>query len=182
MKRLALALLLLGACSLALGREAVPLAADPAVEKRLVAISEELRCLVCQNESLSASRADLAVDLRRQIREQIKAGRSDAEIREYMVARYGDFVLYRPPLKSTTALLWFGPFVLLVAGVAALLLYLRRRRRLVASEAPLTAEERAHIAALLGNAPPEAPSAPGPARAAGKVQPGGAAGRRKRSR
>lgn len=182
MRRLILALSLLAACVPAPAKEAVPLAEDPAVEKRLVAISDELRCLVCQNESLSASRADLAVDLRRQIREQIKAGRSDAEIREYMVARYGDFVLYRPPLKSTTALLWFGPFVLLVAGVAALLLYLRRRRRLVASEAPLTAEERAHIAALLGDAPPEAPSAHGPVPEAHKGEPSGAPGRRKRSR
>ncbi|MBI4292494.1 MAG: cytochrome c-type biogenesis protein CcmH [Betaproteobacteria bacterium] len=164
MNRLVLLLLLLGLFSLASAKEAAPLAEDPVVEKRVAAISEELRCLVCQNESLSASRADLAVDLRRQIREQIKAGRSDAEIMEYMVARYGDFVRYRPPLKGTTVLLWFGPFLLLIGGVATLLAYLRRRRRLVL-DAPLSAEESAHIADLLGNAPAdpiaqEAASAP----------------------
>lgn len=154
MKRIALLVLLLGFFSLACAKEAAPLAEDPAVEKRMVAISDELRCLVCQNESISASRADLAIDLRRQIREQIKAGRSDTEILEYMVARYGDFVRYRPPLKATTVLLWFGPFVLLIGGTAALLLYLRQRRRL-AVQAPLSEAERARVAALLGSTPAE---------------------------
>jgi len=170
MNRLVLLLLLLGVCSLAWAKEAAPLAEDPVVEKRLVAISDELRCLVCQNESLSASRADLAVDLRRQIREQIKAGRSDAEIMEYMVARYGDFVRYRPPLKGTTVLLWFGPFLLLIGGVAALLTYLRRRKRLVV-DAPLSAEESAHIATLLANTPldPSVQDASGTPPTAGKT-------------
>ena len=132
----------------ALAREAVPLADDPQVEARLGAIAEELRCLVCQNESLIASRADLAMDLKRQVREQIKAGKSDAEIRDYMVQRYGDFVLYRPPVKSTTLLLWFGPFLLLAAGFLALWFFVRRRR--TAQAAALSAEEESRADELLG--------------------------------
>lgn len=138
-------------CLLAFGaaaKEAVPMAEDPVVEKRMLAISSELRCLVCQNESLAASRADLAVDLRNQIREQIGAGRSDKEIMDYMVARYGDFVRYRPPLKSTTVLLWFGPAVLFLAGFAGLILYLRRRSTRL-QDAPLSPEEQAAAEALL---------------------------------
>jgi cytochrome c-type biogenesis protein CcmH len=130
-------------------REAAPLAQDDAVEKRMVAISEELRCLVCQNESLSGSQADLAKDLRREIREQIARGRSDQEILDFMVGRYGDFVRYRPPLKGTTFLLWFGPFVLLVAGVIALVVILRRRGRRVTAAAALSAEEQNKAEALL---------------------------------
>ncbi len=91
-------------------------------------LTAELRCLVCQNQSLADSHADLAIDLKNQVRSQMQAGKSDAEIRDYMVARYGDFVLYRPPLKPTTALLWAGPFVLLAGGGLALGFYLRRRR------------------------------------------------------
>ena len=137
----------------AAAREAAPSAADVAVERRMVAISEELRCLVCQNESLSGSQADLAKDLRRGIREQIHAGRSDQEILDFMVGRYGDFVRYRPPLKGTTFLLWFGPFVLLLAGIAALVVYLRRRNRRVVEAVPaLSAEEQRKVEALLGNA------------------------------
>lgn len=108
-------------------KEAVPMAEDPVVEARLVKISDDLRCLVCQNESLSGSHADLAKDLRREIRGMIKSGKSDAEILDFMVARYGDFVLYRPPVKPTTWLLWGGPFILLIAAVFGLLHYLRRR-------------------------------------------------------
>lgn len=128
--------------------EAAPLAEDPVVEKRLLAISEELRCLVCQNESLAGSRADLANDLRREIRTLIQDGRSDAEIMEFMVSRYGDFVRYRPPLKGTTLLLWFGPGLLFVAGLTALLLYLRRRDRTI-SDPPLSADEQGRAEALL---------------------------------
>ncbi len=128
--------------------EAQPLAADEVTEKRLVAISTELRCLVCQNESLSGSHAELANDLRREIRTLIKDGRSDAEIMEFMVSRYGDFVRYRPPLKGTTLLLWFGPGVLFVGGLAALVLYLRRRDRAI-SDTPLTADEQRQADALL---------------------------------
>lgn len=142
---------------LAQAREAAPLAADEATEQRLVAISSELRCLVCQNESLAGSHADLAKDLRREIREQISAGRSDAEIREFMVSRYGDFVLYRPPLKATTWLLWFGPALFLVVGVAALLVYLRRRDAAL-GEAPLSPDEARHAQRLLDDVDDGAPT------------------------
>lgn len=130
----------------AVAREAAPLAADEAVEKRMVAISEELRCLVCQNESLAGSHADLANDLRREIRQMIRDGKTDQEILDFMVARYGDFVRYRPPVKPTTWLLWGGPFVLLAGGVIALVLFLRRQRP---PTTPLSAEERQRAAALL---------------------------------
>jgi len=129
-------------------REAAPLAEDPAVEKRLNKLAEEIRCLVCQNESLAGSRADLANDLRREIRGLIKSGKSDKEIIDYLVQRYGDFVLYRPPVKSTTYLLWGGPFLLLVGGGLALILYLRRRGTRV-REAPLSEEQHARAARLL---------------------------------
>src|SRR5487761_1992159 len=110
--------------------EARPLADDEVVEQHLIKIAEEMRCLVCQNESLAGSRADLAEDLRREIRAQIRQGKSDQEVMEFMVTRYGDFVRYRPPVKPTTWLLWFGPFLLLVAAVGLLVRVLRRRNRL----------------------------------------------------
>src|SRR5256886_6659265 len=113
---------------------------DPKIEQRMKALTEQLRCLVCQNETLADSRADLAEDLRRQIREQMKAGKSDQEILAFLTQRYGDFVLYKPPVKSTTYLLWFGPFVLLIAGTGVLYRYLKRRRELI-DEKPLTADE-----------------------------------------
>ena len=146
--RLVFALFCLAAFNFSFAREAAPLAQDEAVEKRMVTISEELRCLVCQNESLAASRADLAQDLRREIREQIGQGKSDQQILDFMVGRYGDFVRYRPPLKGTTLLLWFGPFLLLVIGVAVLVIYLRRRGKRVV-EASLSAEEQLKVDALL---------------------------------
>jgi cytochrome c-type biogenesis protein CcmH len=124
-------------------------AADtPAVEVRVQKLSEELRCLVCQNQSLADSSADLAIDLKNQVREQIKQGASDQQVIDFMTARYGDFVLYRPPLKATTLLLWFGPGLLLVGGLIALFMRLRRRAA-VAVEAALTDAERARAAALL---------------------------------
>jgi cytochrome c-type biogenesis protein CcmH len=101
---------------------------DPRVEERMKDLAEELRCLVCQNQTIADSNASLAVDLRGQIRTQIAAGRSDQEIRDYMVQRYGDFVLYSPPLKATTALLWAGPALLILGGAAAFVLVVRRRR------------------------------------------------------
>jgi cytochrome c-type biogenesis protein CcmH len=110
-----------------MANEAAPLADDPVTEQRLISISEEMRCLVCQNESLAGSRSDLANDLRREIRILIKEGKSDDQIRSFMVERYGDFVLYRPPVKPVTWLLWIGPFVILGLGIAGLLMYLRRR-------------------------------------------------------
>lgn len=121
--------------------------ADPKLEARARAVSAELRCLVCQNESLAGSPADLAKDLRREIRALIRAGKTDQEIMDYLVSRYGDFVRYRPPLKPTTVLLWAGPFVLLLGGVAALLAHVRRRR---IAAAPLTDEERSRAVAILG--------------------------------
>ncbi|MET0336031.1 MAG: cytochrome c-type biogenesis protein [Rhizobacter sp.] len=133
------------ACS-AHANDAAPLAEDPAVEARLVYISEELRCLVCQNESLAGSRADLALDLKREIRSLIKQGRSDQEIREFLVSRYGDYVLYRPPVKPVTWLLWGGPFVLLLVGLIALIGFLRKRKP---AETVLTAEEQRRADALL---------------------------------
>jgi cytochrome c-type biogenesis protein CcmH len=136
------------ACTGASAKEASPLADDPVVEQRLIAISEELRCLVCQNESLAGSRADLAMDLRRELRALIKQGKTDSEIKEFMVSRYGDFVLYRPPIKPSTWLLWAGPFGLMLIGVVALFVYLRRRNA-EASTADLTAEERRRAEALL---------------------------------
>ena len=151
MKYLFALLLAFAACMPASAKEATPLADDPVLEQRLIAISEEMRCLVCQNESLAGSRADLAQDLRRELRTLIRQGRSDAEIKEFMVSRYGDFVLYRPPVKPTTWLLWIGPFVLMVAGVVVLLVYLRRRDRALGDE-ELTGEEIRRAQALLKEA------------------------------
>ena len=142
------ALLLIVLALPAYAKEAAPAAQDPALEQRVMRLTAELRCLVCQNQSLADSHADLAIDLKNQVRSQMQAGKSDAEIREYMVARYGDFVLYRPPLKPTTALLWAGPFVLLASGGLALGFYLRRRRERLA-ESELTPEQRVHAEALL---------------------------------
>jgi len=135
-------------CGPALAKEAAPLAEDEAVEKRLVAIAEELRCLVCQNESLAGSRADLAEDLRREVRGLIKQGKTDQEVKDFLVSRYGDFVLYEPPVKPTTWLLWGGPFALLVAGIAVLIAYLRRRGGHLAP-AELSEEEKKRAEALL---------------------------------
>lgn len=145
--RLMLCCLCLVAASVG-AREAAPLVSDEATERRLVALSSELRCLVCQNESLAASQAELANDLKREIRAMIVAGKSDAEIMDFLVTRYGDFVRYRPALKGSTLLLWFGPAVFLVSGLGALAFYLRRRNRLI-DETPLTPAEAARAQALL---------------------------------
>jgi cytochrome c-type biogenesis protein CcmH len=128
--------------------EAAPLAEDPVVEQRLVVIAEELRCLVCQNESLAGSRADLAMDLRREVRTLIKSGKSDTEIKEFLVSRYGDFILYRPPVKPTTWLLWFGPLALLLLAGWVLFNIIRRSQR--QTDAPvIDAQQRAKAQALL---------------------------------
>ena len=105
-------------------------AADPALEARMLAITGELRCLVCQNQTIADSHADLAVDLRQQVRELLQKGRTPDQIRQYMTDRYGDFVLYRPPLKASTAVLWLGPAVLLAIALLALVVVIRRRARL----------------------------------------------------
>lgn len=122
-------------------KEAIPTAEDPVLEKRLIELSENLRCLVCQNETIAESRAEFSNDMRREIREQMRANKSDEEIIEFLVARYGDFVLYNPPFKPTTVLLWFGPLILFISGVTALMLYLRRRRTQI-EEKPLSESER----------------------------------------
>ncbi len=131
-----------------IAKEAAPLAADPLTEKRLMAISAELRCLVCQNQTIADSNADLANDFRREIRTMINQGRSDQEILDFMVARYGDFVRYRPPMKGTTILLWLGPGLLLVLGLTVLVRYLRRRNDAI-SDSKLSPEEQRQIDALL---------------------------------
>jgi len=141
-------LLLLSMAATAVAQQARPMAEDPVLEERLMNLSRELRCLVCQNETLADSRADLAVDLRNEIREQMKAGKTDQEIIAFLTARYGDFVLYRPPVKAATYFLWFGPFVLLLGGLFLLFHYLKKRRQLI-TEKPLSADQRRDVEALL---------------------------------
>ena len=124
---------------------------NAAGEERVKALAHELRCLVCQNQTIADSNADLAIDLRTQIREQIQAGKSDVQIKDYMVARYGDFVLYRPPVQSNTVLLWVAPFFLLVSGVGFLFWQLSKRRKIVAAQ-PFTSDDTERADALLENA------------------------------
>lgn len=158
MKRVGLPLLLLCLGFLTVvAQQAQPLVDDPELEKRVMNLSQELRCLVCQNETLADSRADLADDLRREIREQMKAGKSDKEIVAFLTARYGDFVLYRPPVRPMTYLLWFGPFVLMVFGLGMLYRYLNQRRELIRQQ-PLSAEERRRAEELLKVAPEKEPA------------------------
>lgn len=150
-QRLLLALVLTCSSYMAnhvLAKEAAPLADDPVMEQRLIVISEEMRCLVCQNESLAGSRSELANDLRREIRTLIQEGKTDEQIRTFMVDRYGDFVLYRPPVKPITWLLWIGPFIILLVGIAGLLIYLRRRNQIVPSTT-LSEEENRRVDSLL---------------------------------
>jgi cytochrome c-type biogenesis protein CcmH len=129
-------------------KEAAPRAENELTEKRLIAIAAELRCLVCQNESLAGSNAELANDLRREIRGLINEGKSDSEIMDFMVSRYGDFVRYRPPLKGITLLLWFGPALLLVIALVSLVLYLRRRDQAL-KDSPLSTDEKRQAESLL---------------------------------
>lgn len=145
---LLLSLLFLGLAP-ALAKEAVPAGDDPVTEHRAVALEQQLRCLVCQNQTIAESQADLAMDLKKEIREQIRAGKSDEQIIQFLVARYGDFVLYKPPFKATTVLLWAGPFALLLAGLIVLYVYLRRRRGRLAPGG-LSDEQRSRAEALLG--------------------------------
>jgi len=121
---------------------------DPALEKRVMGVASELRCLVCQNQTLADSNAELAVDLRNSIREQLGRGASEREVLDFMVARYGDFVLYRPPLKATTVLLWTGPFLFLGVGIFILVRRVVRKRP---QEQPMSEAERARAAQLLGS-------------------------------
>ena len=156
MRTLACLLLILFAGS-AFAGDVAPLADDPALEQRLMRLSTELRCLVCQNETLADSRADLAIDLRNQIREQMQAGKSDEDIKVWLTQRYGDFVLYRPPVKTSTWVLWFGPFALLVVAAAAMFIYLRRRRVHTEAAHLTEAQHRQAQALLDGDLRDEAP-------------------------
>ena len=143
-----LAALMLQTALPALAADAVPTEMDPVKAARAVKLAEKLRCLVCQNQTIADSNAELANDLRAQIREQIAAGKSDDEILDYMTNRYGDFVLYQPPFKATTILLWLGPAILLLGGLAVLLRNLARRR---AGDVALTDEEKSRAAQLLAD-------------------------------
>ena len=136
----------------ALANEAAPLVADPQLEARVMAIAEELRCLVCQNETIAASQAELAIDLKKQIRLKLTQGQSQRQILDFMVERYGDFVLYRPPLKTTTVLLWAGPFALLVLTGTLLAVHIRRRR--AAAAAPLSDADAERARRLLSGDTP----------------------------
>ena len=127
--------------------EAAPVAEDPVIEQRLIKMAEDLRCLVCQNESLAGSHAELAQDLRREIREQMKAGKNDQEVVQYLTDRYGDFVLYRPPFKPVTYLLWLGPLVFL--GIGAGIWYMALKKRRALKEAPVDEKQIAAAAKLL---------------------------------
>jgi cytochrome c-type biogenesis protein CcmH len=136
-------------------KEAAPLAEDPVLEKRLIHISEELRCLVCQNESLASSRAELANDLREEVRKLIREDKSDTQIKEYLVTRYGDFVLYKPEVKPLTWVLWFGPFLLLVLAILGMAYYLRQRQGAQTGQPVLSDEDRRKVQDILksGDAP-----------------------------
>jgi cytochrome c-type biogenesis protein CcmH len=141
---------LLSLAPAAFAADAVATEKDAVAASRAVKLSEKLRCLVCQNQSIAESNAELALDLRRQIHEQIAAGKTDEDIVDYMVARYGDFVLYQPPVKGTTMLLWAGPALLLLGGFAVLVRIVRARRS-APEAAPLTAAEHERAGQLLAS-------------------------------
>jgi cytochrome c-type biogenesis protein CcmH len=126
--------------------QTLPAVVNPELEKRVFALSDELRCLVCQNQTIADSNAELAVDLRNQVREKLEAGMTEKDVIAYMVERYGDFVLYRPPVKGTTWILWFGPFLLLIGGLGVLLMQLGKRQ---AVTEPAPDPELKRAAALL---------------------------------
>jgi cytochrome c-type biogenesis protein CcmH len=136
-------------CVAAMAKEAVPLAQDPVAEAKVMDIAKELRCLVCQNQTIADSNAPLALDLRREVREMVAEGKGRDEIVKFMEDRYGDFVRYRPAFKSTTALLWLGPGLLFVLGLSVLYFNLLRRRKTVDESHPLSQEESERLASLL---------------------------------
>jgi cytochrome c-type biogenesis protein CcmH len=133
--------------------DAPDVADDPVLEKRVNDIGLELRCLVCQNQTIADSHAGLAVDLKNQIREQLKAGKTDRQILDFMVERYGDFVLYKPPMKATTILLWVGPFALMAIGLGVAALIVRRRRSAAGDTPHLTEEQRHQASRMLADEP-----------------------------
>lgn len=148
MNKLVLCFLLAVTPMLVSAQEARSTAPDPILEKRVLAIAEELRCLVCQNQTIADSDAALAVDLRNQVREKLAQGMSDRDVTDFMVERYGDFVLYRPPVKTTTWLLWFGPFLLLAGGLIVLGRNLKMRAH-TEPTAALSETETRRVATLL---------------------------------
>jgi len=148
-QKISMILCLLFLVSMVNAKEATPMAADPEMEKIVNEISAELRCLVCQNQTIADSSAGLAVDLKNQVREMVKTGQSQKDIVDYMVKRYGDFVLYRPPMKATTVLLWAGPFLLLLIGLTILVINLRKRTALVKDGGDLSLEENERLKTLL---------------------------------
>ena len=148
MKQVALVILLLLSLAGLIAAKEAQTAEDQQLDDRMRALTQQLRCLVCRNETLADSPADVAEDLRRQIREQMKAGKTDQEILAFLTERNGDFILYRPPVKATTYLLWFGPFVLLIAGTGVLYRYLKQRRELTKYQ-PLTSDERKRAEEIL---------------------------------
>ena len=154
MRLLVLLIIMFAAVRAAAAIEPGEMLADPALEARARSLSKEIRCLVCQSESIDTSNADLARDLRILVRERIKAGDSDKQVLDYLVARYGDYVLLRPPMKPGTVLLWFGPFLALFLGVGVVL-YFARRGSYEADQAaaPLSAEERTRLSRLIENEP-----------------------------
>jgi len=139
---------LMGLSVAALAKEAAPLAADPELEEKVNAITSELRCLVCQNQTIADSHAELAIDLKNQVRDMVRNGKTRDDVVDYMVKRYGDFVRYRPAMKPTTYLLWVGPFLLLIGGLVLLTLNLRRRKSIVIDQ-PLSAEEHQKLDQIL---------------------------------
>jgi cytochrome c-type biogenesis protein CcmH len=148
MKRILLAAMLLFATPL-WAAEAQPVGDDPAIEQRMNHLAKDLRCLVCQNETLAASHAELAEDLRKDIRQQMKLGKNDKQVIQYLTDRYGDFVLYNPPLRSYTILLWFGPFAFLLVGATIWYFTLKRRRGI--KPAQVSSEALKQAADLLKN-------------------------------
>jgi len=132
MNRWLIAAVLFTAFGIASGKEAAPLADDPELEARTMQVASELRCPVCQDETIAVSQAGVSVDLKNQIREQLRQGATEAQIKQYMVQRYGDFILYNPPVKTTTWLLWFGPFLLMLAGLIVLYYTLNKRNKTMA--------------------------------------------------
>jgi cytochrome c-type biogenesis protein CcmH len=148
-KLLLLLMLVLLVSPLAIAKEAVPMSTDPEMEKRVNAISSELRCLVCQNQTIADSHAELAIDLKNQVRNMVKSGQTQDEIVDYMVQRYGDFVRYRPAFKATTMMLWVGPFLLLFIGLTVLVINLRKRTAAVKDDGTLSLEENERLKSLL---------------------------------
>lgn len=143
-----LLVILVAFATTAFAKEAAPLAADPELEKKVNAIASELRCLVCQNQTIADSHADLAIDLKDQVREMVRQGKTRDDVVDYMVQRYGDFVRYRPPVKPTTYLLWAGPFLLLLGGLLILVVNLKKRRAVV-TDAPLSEQEHQKLESIL---------------------------------